>query len=318
MNQQILSLTRCRLSQQNISSAAVFVQQSWRAMSIAANHSASSRYYASHAIQPVLPFLLPYTHRSNSRRSLGPRKSTRFSSPNQPSTFSTSQPKHWAKAILNPRTDDEGKPMMINISPRAAKVWGTFYVLRVVQLRLMKVMRFFVAAIAQEEMVWRTMKWKTGLPVRSAELKPLAGRLVVGWVTNSESRLSRAFASRLREITDPSSGMSSTLNDGPYDHLRVTVSSGGCHGFQYMMSLDPASKIDPEDTIFEADGGDLSPDGQPLRGEAKVVMDSASLELLRGSTVDYTMELIGSQFKIVDNPRAISSCGCGTSFDVPE
>ncbi|EEH19701.2 hypothetical protein PABG_01960 [Paracoccidioides brasiliensis Pb03] len=244
MNQQILSLTRCCLSQQNVSSAAVFVQQSWRTMSIAANHSASSRCYASHTIQPVLPFLLPYTHRSNSRRSLGPRKSTRFSSSNQTSTFSTTQPKHWAKAILNPRTDDEGKPMMINISPRAAK--------------------------------------------------------------------------RLREITDPSSGKSSTVKDGPYDHLRVTVSSGGCHGFQYMMSLDPASKIDPEDTIFEADVGDLAADGQPLRGEAKVVMDSASLELLRGSTVDYTMELIGSQFKIVDNPRAISSCGCGTSFDVPE
>ena len=32
-------------------------------------------------------------------------------------------------------------------------------------------------------------KWKTGLPVRSAVLKPLAGRLVVGWVTTSESRL---------------------------------------------------------------------------------------------------------------------------------
>jgi iron-sulfur cluster assembly accessory protein len=50
--------------------------------------------------------------------------------------------------------------------------------------------------------------------------------------------------------------------------------------------------------------------------KAKVVMDSASLELLEGSKVDYTMELIGSQFKIVDNPRATSSCGCGTSFDV--
>src|SRR5205823_5357813 len=100
---------------------------------------------------------------------------------------------------------------------------------------------------------------------------------------------------------------------------RITVTSGGCHGFQYLMSLDPSSKIDPdEDTVFEADPQDpqnSSPDATE-GGEAKVVMDSASLELLRGSTVDYTMELIGSQFKIVDNPRATSNCGCGTSFDV--
>lgn len=42
---------------------------------------------------------------------------------------------------------------------------------------------------------------------------------------------------------------------------------------------------------------------------SKVVMDEPSLELLNGSKLDYTMELIGSQFKIVDNPYATSSCG---------
>lgn len=49
---------------------------------------------------------------------------------------------------------------------------------------------------------------------------------------------------------------------------------------------------------------------------AKVVMDEPSLGLLKGSKIDYTQELIGSQFKIVDNPKATSSCGCGTSFDI--
>jgi len=89
--------------------------------------------------------------------------------------------------------------------------------------------------------------------------------------------------------------------------LRVTVQSGGCHGFQYLMSLTSSSKISPEeDTVFEADDG----------SGAKVVMDEPSLELLKGSKVDYTMELIGSQFKIVGNPAASSSCGCGTSFDI--
>ena len=86
------------------------------------------------------------------------------------------------------------------------------------------------------------------------------------------------------------------------------------------MNLEDGSKIDSEeDTIFEyappsEDAGreQKSQNG----GKAEVVMDSASLELLKGSTIDFTQELIGSQFKIVGNPRATSSCGCGTSFDI--
>ena len=81
------------------------------------------------------------------------------------------------------------------------------------------------------------------------------------------------------------------------------MESGGCHGFQYTISL--SDKVDEaEDSVFtdEATG-------------AKVVLDEPSLELLKGSTVDYTQELIGSQFKVV-NPLATSSCGCGTSFDL--
>lgn len=82
-----------------------------------------------------------------------------------------------------------------------------------------------------------------------------------------------------------------------------------------MMSLESASKIDAEeDTIFE--GEEAEGASANAAGEAKVVMDEPSLELLSGSTVDYTTELIGSQFTIVDNPRATSNCGCGTSFDV--
>lgn len=130
--------------------------------------------------------------------------------------------------------------------------------------------------------------------------------------------------------------------------LRIQVESGGCHGFQYLMSLttlpsldgslpsgsspalnasssdpnaatshasssppspeagDKEGKLDEDDTVFAADDG----------SGAKVVMDRPSLELLKGSKIDYTMELIGSQFKIVDNPLATSSCGCGTSFDI--
>jgi iron-sulfur cluster assembly 2 len=98
-----------------------------------------------------------------------------------------------------------------------------------------------------------------------------------------------------------------TKDGNPSLVLRVTVQSGGCHGFQYLMSLTPSSEISSgDDTVFEADDG----------SGAKVVMDEPSLALLKGSKVDYTTELIGSQFKIVGNPAATSSCGCGTSFDI--
>ncbi|KAI5815211.1 hypothetical protein BZA77DRAFT_87634 [Pyronema omphalodes] len=85
--------------------------------------------------------------------------------------------------------------------------------------------------------------------------------------------------------------------------LRLTVESGGCHGFQYTIGL--SEEIDKEeDVVFmDEDSG------------VKVVLDVPSLELLKGSTVDYTKELIGSQFKVL-NPAATSSCGCGTSFDI--
>ncbi|KAL8900711.1 MAG: hypothetical protein Q9207_005563 [Kuettlingeria erythrocarpa] len=106
-------------------------------------------------------------------------------------------------------------------------------------------------------------------------------------------------STRLQEIM--------TRESNPSLALRVTVESGGCHGFQYLMSLTNMSSVSPEDdTVFEAGNG----------SGAKVVMDEPSLELLKGSKVDFTMELIGSQFKIVGNPAATSSCGCGTSFDI--
>lgn len=66
--------------------------------------------------------------------------------------------------------------------------------------------------------------------------------------------------------------------------LRVTVESGGCHGFQYLMSLTDSSKVDKvEDSVFQADD----------ESNARIVMDEPSLSLLRGSKVDYTTELIG-------------------------
>ncbi|KAJ3149315.1 [4Fe-4S] proteins maturation [Geranomyces michiganensis] len=84
--------------------------------------------------------------------------------------------------------------------------------------------------------------------------------------------------------------------------LRVTVESGGCHGFQYKMEL--TAETDPEDdTVFDLDG-------------ARVVVDSVSLDFVGGSTLDYIEELIGSSFQVTNNPKAESSCGCKTSFNI--
>ena len=82
--------------------------------------------------------------------------------------------------------------------------------------------------------------------------------------------------------------------------LRVAVLAGGCSGFQYRFELD----------------GDTQPDDLVIRrGPAKVVVDPASLDLLAGSELDYTDELMGAHFT-VRNPNATSACGCGTSFAV--
>ena len=81
------------------------------------------------------------------------------------------------------------------------------------------------------------------------------------------------------------------------------------------MRLINTADIDPEeDTLFENEDVASKKEGGDYK--AKVVMDEPSLDLLKGSSIDYTMELIGSQFKVTGIPGATSSCGCGTSFDI--
>jgi iron-sulfur cluster assembly protein len=80
--------------------------------------------------------------------------------------------------------------------------------------------------------------------------------------------------------------------------LRVFVSGGGCSGFQYGMALE--NNIREQDLSMEAHG-------------VKLVVDEVSIQYLRGATVDYQDDLMGAGFKI-ENPNAVSSCGCGSSF----
>jgi iron-sulfur cluster insertion protein len=82
--------------------------------------------------------------------------------------------------------------------------------------------------------------------------------------------------------------------------LRVSVSGGGCSGFQYLFALD--DKSEDGDIVIERDG-------------AAVVIDGMSLMYVIGSELDFVEDLTGSYFK-VKNPNASSSCGCGTSFAI--
>ena len=81
--------------------------------------------------------------------------------------------------------------------------------------------------------------------------------------------------------------------------LRVFVSGGGCSGLQYGMTFD--DEVRDGDAVWEANG-------------LKVMVDSVSTRYLRGATISYQQDnMLAGAFKI-DNPNAVSSCGCGHSF----
>ena len=107
-------------------------------------------------------------------------------------------------------------------------------------------------------------------------------------------RLSDAAATKLRELTkdetDPNVG------------LRVYVYSGGCSGYRYGMMLEDQPGAD--DVRVESQG-------------ITVYVDPQSTELLQGSEIDYLDTLMGAGFT-VNNPNAVSGCGCGSSFKTAE
>nr|AIF00468.1 HesB-like domain-containing protein (erpA) [uncultured marine group II/III euryarchaeote KM3_133_F10] len=78
--------------------------------------------------------------------------------------------------------------------------------------------------------------------------------------------------------------------------FRIAVKGGGCSGFKYEFTFDKNAEKD--DLKYE-----------------NIIIDKSSMEMLKGSEVDFAQELIGDSFKI-KNPKTKSSCGCGISFSL--
>ena len=82
--------------------------------------------------------------------------------------------------------------------------------------------------------------------------------------------------------------------------LRLAVDGGGCAGFTYKFEL--AESAQEDDAVAETAG-------------VKLIVDPMSLDLVRGSAVDFVEDLGGAAFKVT-NPNAASGCGCGSSFSI--
>ena len=121
----------------------------------------------------------------------------------------------------------------------------------------------------------------TELPMQPLVLEPLV-------------KLSDAAAGKLRELT--------AAEENPATGLRVYVYSGGCSGFRYGMMLE--DQPTPEDVTIVSQG-------------IKVYVDGSSTQYLGGAEIDYVDTLMGAGFT-VNNPNAVSACGCGSSFRTAE
>ncbi len=96
--------------------------------------------------------------------------------------------------------------------------------------------------------------------------------------------------------------------ENPALNLRVSITGGGCSGFQYGFSFD--EEINEDDTIIEqqcSNGLDA----------VKLLIDSMSYQYLHEAEIDYIQGIQGEQF-VIRNPNAKTTCGCGSSFSIDE
>lgn len=118
--------------------------------------------------------------------------------------------------------------------------------------------------------------------------------------TSTEIRFSVSAADKVSELIKEEEN--SNLN------LRVSISGGGCSGFQYGFSFD--EQINDDDTIVEQ----LCSNGET---SVKLLIDSMSYQYLHDAEIDFTKGIQGEQF-VIRNPNAKTTCGCGSSFSMDD
>lgn len=95
--------------------------------------------------------------------------------------------------------------------------------------------------------------------------------------------------------------------------LRILVESGGCHGYSTKLQVADVTKDRAEDDYILRAKSSAS----EATKTGLILIDALTLSLIKGSTLDYATELIGSSFRLVDNPQATGKgCGCGVSWEL--
>ena len=123
------------------------------------------------------------------------------------------------------------------------------------------------------------------------QLAPRSSQPYLAGMTEAAVDLTPSAAARVAAIA---------MKTGKPPILRLSVDGGGCAGFQYVFGLADAVAEDDE---------------RMLRDGVTLVVDPVSLDLVRGSAVDFVENLGGAAFKVI-NPNAASGCGCGSSFSI--
>ncbi len=118
--------------------------------------------------------------------------------------------------------------------------------------------------------------------------------------TTSDIRFSVSAADKVAELIKEEDNFN--LN------LRVSITGGGCSGFQYGFSFD--EEINEDDTVVVQQCSDGV-------SSVKLLVDSMSYQYLHDAEIDYVQGIQGEQF-VIRNPNAKTTCGCGSSFSIDD
>jgi iron-sulfur cluster assembly 2 len=228
--------------------------------------------------------------------------------------FSSTTARRKTLAIHNPQVDENGEEMVVELTPRAANVCNSDTLLSLVFL-ICSVCFCPVGSISSHTN-------QDSDPQRLTKIMTKDANPNLALCIQVEAGGCHGFQYLMKLVTlpestsaSPNSNTDSSSNPPPSAEVEATLAPSTT------TSTKPAVvELKEDDTIFAFVKDDTPPeqvaDKKALAAGPKIVLDTMSLDLLKGSKLDFTMELIGSQFKIIDNPAATSSCGCGTSFEI--